>query len=180
MMKIVEPGTETETAPGTAGEICVTGPTVMIGYLNNPEGTGQAVKFHADGRRWVHTGDFGSMDSDGYFRFIQRIKRIVKVSGMPVFPSQIEDVISAVEGVREVCVIGIPHPYKMQVIKAFIVPKDPDADKDEIRTRVISECQAKMIRHAVPAQIEFRVSLPRTRVGKIDSIRLERENDLRE
>jgi long-chain acyl-CoA synthetase len=175
-MKVVEPGTENELPPDTGGEICVTGPTVMIGYLDDPEGTAQAVRIHADGRRWVHTGDFGSMDRDGYFHFVQRIKRIIKVSGIPVFPSQIEDVVSAVRGVREVCAIGVPHPYKMQIVKIIVVPEYPEEDKEDLRERIISECRAKMIKHAVPAEIDFRESLPRTKVGKIDSRRLEKEN----
>ncbi len=176
LMKIVEPGTENELPAGTGGEICVTGPTVMIGYLDDPEGTEQAVRIHTDGRRWVHTGDFGSMDEDGYFHFIQRIKRIIKVSGIPVFPSQIEDVIASVRGVREVCAVGVPHPYKMQVVKAIVVPEDMDTDKEDLRERIISECSAKMIKHAVPVQIDFRESLPRTKVGKIDSSKLENED----
>ncbi len=147
----------------------------MIGYLNDPDGTDQAVKVHSDGRRWVHTGDFGSLDKDGYIHFIQRMKRIIKVSGIPVFPSQIEEIISGVPGVREVCAIGIPHPYKMQVVKVFIVSEDI-ADKEGLREKILETCKAKMIKHAVPSEIEFRESLPRTRVGKIDSKKLENES----
>ncbi|MDD4326826.1 MAG: class I adenylate-forming enzyme family protein [Eubacteriales bacterium] len=175
IVKIVEPGTEQALPADSAGEICVSGPTVMIGYLNDPDGTDQAVKVHSDGRRWVHTGDFGSLDKDGYIHFIQRMKRIIKVSGIPVFPSQIEEIISGVPGVREVCAIGIPHPYKMQVVKVFIVSEDI-ADKEGLREKILETCKAKMIKHAVPSEIEFRESLPRTRVGKIDSKKLENES----
>jgi long-chain acyl-CoA synthetase len=174
LMKVVEPGSMQEVQPGQDGEFCIHAPTIMLGYLNDPEATSETVRLHADGLRWVHTGDFGYMDLDGYFHFKQRIKRILKVSGIPVFPSQIEDVITAVPGVRMVCAIGIPHPYKMQVVKVFIVPDTSAPDEATLRERVISQCEKSLIQYAVPKEIEFRDDLPRTKVGKIDFVSLER------
>lgn len=174
LMKVVEPGSMQEVQPGQDGEFCIHAPTIMLGYLNDPEATAETVKLHDDGLRWVHTGDFGYMDQDGYFHFKQRIKRILKVSGIPVFPSQIEDVIAAVPGVRLVCAIGIPHPYKMQVVKVFIVPDASVSDKAALKERIISQCEKSLIQYAVPKEVEFRNDLPRTKVGKIDFVSLER------
>lgn len=174
LMKVVEPGTFNEVQPGQDGEFCIHAPTMMMGYLDDPEATAETIRLHPDGLRWVHTGDFGYMDTDGYFHFKQRIKRILKVSGIPVFPSQIEDTASLVKGVRLACAIGVPHPYKMQVVKLFVVPEEGVTDLDDLRQRIISQCEKSMLSYAVPREIEFRDDLPRTKVGKIDFVSLER------
>ncbi|MHB8961573.1 MAG: class I adenylate-forming enzyme family protein [Saccharofermentanales bacterium] len=175
VMKITEPGTFSELPAGSPGEICISGPTMMLGYLNDPEATALAIRTHPDGKRWVHSGDYGFMDTDGYFHFTQRIKRIIKVSGIPVFPSQIEEVISRIPGVREVSAIGIPHPYKMQVVKAFVVPEEGISADEGFADRIRKVCEEQMIHHAVPAKVEFRKELPRTKVGKVDTVSLEKE-----
>jgi long-chain acyl-CoA synthetase len=146
----------------------------MMGYLHDEEATRQTIRRHPDGRDWVHTGDFGYVDEDGYFHFKQRIKRILKVSGVPVFPSQIEDSISQVPGVRMACVIGVPHPYKMQVAKAFVVKDDPAESDEALRSKILAHCERTMLQYAIPREIEFRDDLPRTKVGKIDFVALER------
>lgn len=174
LMKVVKPGTQETVEQGEDGEFCVHAPTVMLGYLNDPEATEQTIQKHADGLRWVHTGDFGNMDEEGYFHFKQRIKRILKVSGIPVFPSQIEDVIATVPGVRLVCAIGVPHPHKMQVVKVFIVPDKDAPDEETLKKQIIERCQASLLHYAVPREIEIRDDLPRTKVGKIDFVSLER------
>ncbi len=174
LMKVVEPGTQQEVPAGTDGEFCIHAPTMMLGYLDDPEATAATIRRHEDGLDWVHTGDFGSMDADGYFHFKQRIKRILKVSGIPVFPSQIEDAISSIPGVRLVCAIGVPHPYKMQVVKVFVVLDSTAPDQETMRQRIISHCEKMMIQYAVPREIEFCADLPRTKVGKIDFVSLER------
>jgi long-chain acyl-CoA synthetase len=174
LMIVVEPGTNREVAPGQDGEFCINAPTVMLGYLDDPEATAETIREHEDGLRWVHTGDFGSMDADGYFHFKQRIKRILKVSGIPVFPSQVEDAASSVPGVRLACAIGVPHPYKMQVVKLFVVADKDVTDLEALKQRIISHCEKTMIQYAVPREIEFCDDLPRTKVGKIDFVSLER------
>ncbi len=176
LMKIVEMGTENEVPTGTPGEICATGPTMMLGYLNDPDATKEAIHVHGDGQSWVHTGDYGFMDEDGFFHFTQRIKRIIKVSGIPVFPSQIEDVIASIPGIKEVSVIGIPHPYKMQVVKAYIVLEGASVTQEEMKKQIQDACLMHIIKHAVPAEIEFKDKLPRTKVGKIDTVALEKES----
>ncbi|MHB1483552.1 MAG: class I adenylate-forming enzyme family protein [Saccharofermentanales bacterium] len=175
LMKIVEPGSEKEMPAGESGEICVAGPTVMLGYLDDPQATKEAIHLHEDGLSWVHTGDYGFMDEDGFFHYTQRIKRIIKVSGIPVFPSQIEDVIAHIPGIKEVGVIGIAHPYKMQVVKAFVVLDDPAMTQDYMRKHILEICAEKLIKHAIPAQIVFMEKLPRTKVGKVDTLQLEKD-----
>jgi long-chain acyl-CoA synthetase len=148
---------------------------MMLVYLNDPEATALAIRTHPDGKRWVHSGDYGFMDTDGYFHFTQRITRIIKVSGIPVFASQIEEVLCRIPGVREVSAIGIPHPYKMQVVKAFVVPEEGISADEGFADRIRKVCEEQMIHHAVPAKVEFRKELPRTKVGKVDTVSLEKE-----
>ncbi|NLZ70854.1 MAG: acyl--CoA ligase, partial [Clostridiaceae bacterium] len=115
---------KTEFLPtGEAGEICISGPTVMLGYLNNPEADAEALWRDEDGRRWVRTGDRGYITEEGYVVFQQRFKRILKVSGVPVFPIEIEGKLRDRPGVDTACAVGQPHPYRMQVVHAFIVPE---------------------------------------------------------
>ncbi len=180
LMKVVVPGTAETVAPGVDGEFCINAPTMMLGYLDDEEATRETIRRHPDGLDWVHTGDFGNMDADGYLHFKQRIKRILKVSGVPVFPSQVEDIISAVPGIRLACVIGVPHPYKMQTVKAFVVAENPHADQAALRQMIIDACSKRLIQYAVPRDIEFRDDLPRTKVGKIDFIALERQEIARQ
>ncbi len=177
LMKIVETGTHNEMPIGGQGEICVSGPTVMLGYLNDPDGTDEAIHTHEDGRKWVHTGDFGYRDEDGYFYFTQRLKRIIKVSGIPVFPSQIEAVICGVDGVDSACAIAIADPYRIHVVKAIVVLNETGRAKghEVMKDNIMRNCSDRMIAHARPVEIEFRDELPKTLVGKIDYVRLERE-----
>ncbi len=115
--KIVKPQTEIELPYGEEGEIVLSGPTVMKGYLNDQEETDKVLKRHGDGRVWLHTGDLGVMDSDGFVYFRQRMKRLIISSGYCLYPQYIESVIDAHEGVRMSCVVGVSHPYKMRTQK---------------------------------------------------------------
>ncbi|MBN1892670.1 MAG: acyl--CoA ligase [Clostridiales bacterium] len=177
LMKIVHVGTHQELSPGGQGEICVSGPTTMLGYLNDPQATNEAIHIHDDEQQWVHTGDYGYMDKEGYFFFTQRLKRIIKVSGVPVFPSQIEAIISAVLGVDSACAIAIPDSYRIHAVKAVIVLNERGhADGQEaVRERIKVVCGDKLISYARPVEIEFRERLPKTLVGKVDYVLLEKQ-----
>ena len=176
-MKIVATGTHDSVANGTQGEICVSGETTMIEYLGDPQGTAEALHVHEDGRIWVHTGDFGYMDDEGYFYFTQRLKRIIKVSGILVFPSQIEATISRVPGIGAICAIAIPDPYRMHVVKAIVVPAGSFSTEEEnrIKEAIRQICEEQLIPYARPVEIEFRKTLPLTLVGKVDYVTLEKE-----
>lgn len=174
--KITGPGKERELRPGTEGELCVSGPTLMLGYLNSKEITAKTIRKHKDGRVWLHTGDICSMDTDGFVYFKLRMKRIIKVSGVSVSPVQVEEVLDRHPEVSLSCVIGIPDPYKMQTVKAFTVLKDPAKASPEMERELIQYCKEHLIKWSVPARIEFRSSLPLTLVGKVAFSVLEKEH----
>jgi len=173
--KIVRQGTQ-ETAPfGEEGEIVLFGPTVMKGYDNNEEETAQTLKRHDDGRVWLHTGDLGAMDEDGFVYFRQRIKRMIVSSGYSVYPSQLENAIDSHEKVLISCVIGVPDDYKMQRIKAFIVLRDGQEPTDELKASILDHCRRNIAKYAMPGEFEYRKELPRTLVGKVAYIELEKQ-----
>lgn len=173
--KIVTPGTTDECAANMEGEICISGPTVMLGYVDNPEETASTLRRHGDGRIWLHTGDLGLMDRDGYVYFKQRIKRMIITSGYNVYPSQIENIIDSHEKVLISCVVGVKDPYKMQKIKAFVVPKPGAAASDDLKEELLNYLKTKVAKYALPYDIEFRDELPKTLVGKVAYRILEEE-----
>ena len=175
LIKVADSATGEELPYGTEGEICVAGPTLMRGYVNDPEDTAQVLRTHADGRLWLHTRDIGTMDPDGYLYFKGRSNRLIKVSGMAVYPVQVEQVLESHPLVNRACAIGLPDDYQMSVVKAFVVLTDGSLGSDAIRDELRAYCKEKLIKYAVPRQIEFRTSLPTTRVGKIAFTELERE-----
>lgn len=173
--KIVRVGTEEELPYGEEGEICLAGPTVMLEYINHPEETAQTLRLHADGLKWVHTGDLGIMDAQGFVYFRQRLKRMIVTSGYNVYPSQLENILDAHELVQMSCVIGVPDPLKMQHVKAFVMLKPGVAPSEENRHVLMEHCRKNMARYALPKEIEFREQLPKTLVGKVAYRILEEE-----
>ncbi|MCI5533147.1 MAG: AMP-binding protein [Firmicutes bacterium] len=174
--KIVKPGTEEEVPYGEEGEICLSGPTVMMEYINNPKETADTLRKHADGLTWVHTGDLGIMDDEGFIYFKQRIKRMIITSGYNVYPSQIENALDAHELVHMSCVIGVPDPLKMQKVVAYVVLKpDVKVSENEAREILLKYCEKHMAKYAMPREIRFRDALPKTLVGKVAYRVLEEE-----
>ncbi len=173
--KIIDPETNEEVPHGKEGEICVNGPTLMMGYLNNPEETINVLKKHTDGRTWLHTGDIGYISEKGIVYYTQRLKRMIVVSGFNVYPSVIEGVLSKHKDVDKVCVIGIPHQYKMHVPKAFVVLKKGVNASNKIKTELIDLCKKELSVYAQVKEIEFRDDLPKTLYNKIDYKLLEKE-----
>jgi long-chain acyl-CoA synthetase len=173
--KVVRVDTAEEAPVGEDGEICVAGPTVMLGYLDDPEETASVLRVHGDGLRWVHTGDLGYMDADGFFYFKQRVKRIIKTSGISVYPSQIEDVLNKHPAVRLSCVIGVDHPTKVQIPKGFVTLKDGFTAGPALEKELIELCQKELLPHACPRCIEFKDRLPLTLVGKVAYRQLEEQ-----
>ncbi|WP_045522013.1 long-chain-fatty-acid--CoA ligase [Neobacillus niacini] len=159
-VKIVDIATGTMEMPiGEPGEIIVKGPIVTKGYWKNPEETEKTIR---DG--WLHTGDIGTMDSDGYFYIVGRKKELIITGGFNVYPAEVEDVIYQHPAVLEAGVYGVPDSYRGETIKAAIVLK-----KDAILTaeEIQDWCRERITRYKVPRIIEFRESLPKTAVGKI-------------
>ena len=173
--KIVTPGTTDEVDANIEGEICVSGPTVMLGYMDNPEETANTLRRHADGRIWLHTGDLGHMDQDGFVYFRQRIKRMIITSGYNVYPSQLENIIDGHEKVLLSCVIGLKDDYRGQRIKAFVVPMPGIEPTEELKQELLSYCAERVAKYAMPRELEFRAELPKTLVGKVAYRVLEEE-----
>ena len=173
--KIVAPGTCDEVEPNTEGEICVSGPTVMLGYMDNPAETAQTLRHHGDGRIWLHTGDLGHMDQDGFVYFRQRLKRMIITSGYNVYPSQLENIIDGHEKVLLSCVIGVKDPYRVQRVKAYVVPMPGVEPTEELKEELLTYCSARIAKYAMPREIEFRKELPKTLVGKVAYRVLEEE-----
>lgn len=175
--KIVVPNTNEEAPLRELGEICISGPTLMKEYINNPKETSQTLRVHDDGKTYLHTGDLGYMDEDGFIYFVQRLKRMIVTSGYNVYPSQIENVIDSHEAVMFSAVIGVKDDYKMQRVKAFVVLKSEFSPTDEIKESIKAHCAKSIAKYAMPSEFEYRDSLPKTLVGKVAYRELEKEEE---
>ena len=174
-IKIVKPGTREEVSYGEDGEICVSGPTVMLGYLDNEKETNEMLQIHKDGMVWLHTGDMGMMDEDGVVYYRQRIKRMIISSGYNIYPAHVEQIIEEHPAVLKCTVIGIPHPYKVEVPKAYIVLKN-GYNPLTVRKSIRDHCKKNLAVYAIPYEFEYRKSLPKTLIGKVDFKKLQEEN----
>ena len=174
---ICNPETLEELKYGEEGEICVNGPTVMMGYLNNQEETDNVLKKHKDGKIWLHTGDLGYITPDGIIFFTGRLKRMIVSSGFNVYPNIIEEVIEKHESVSKCCVIGMPHKYKMKVAKAFVVLEKGIKPTPKIKKEIIELCKKNLAAYSLPKEYEFRDSLPKTLYNKINYKELENEEE---
>jgi long-chain acyl-CoA synthetase len=164
-MKIVDLEEGTVELPiGDAGELCIAGPQVMKGYWQRRDETERALRVHADGRTWFHTGDIARMDEDGFFSIVQRKKDMIIVDGFNVYPSEVETVLYMHPAVRLVAVIGMPDTYHGEVVKACVVLKD---GASATPTDLTTHCKAELAPYKVPRQIELRNDLPMSAVGKI-------------
>lgn len=180
LAKIVATGSVDEAAVGEEGEICIAGPAVMLGYLDDPEATAQALKVHEDGRTWLHTGDLGKMDADGFTYFSVRLKRMIKSSGFNVYPAQVEAVLREHPAVAEVCVIGVPDAAQVERVKACVVPRDKAQAGAAMQEELIAHCRERLIKWSCPREIEFVTELPLTKVGKVDYRELARRHAARD
>jgi long-chain acyl-CoA synthetase len=148
-----------DVAPGGAGELCVRGPQVMRGYWQRPDET--ALAMMADG--FLRTGDVAVMNANGYVRIVDRKKDTILVSGFNVYPNEVEDVVAMHPGVLEVAAVGVPDAHSGEVVKLFVVKRDPGLTAEAL----IAHCRASLTGYKIPRQIEFRSELPKTNVGKI-------------
>jgi len=175
LAKVVAIDTTEEVPAGQEGELCVSGPAVMLGYLEQPEETARVLKRHADGRIWLHTGDIFTMDTDGYFYFKLRLKRMIKSSGMNVYPVQVEACLDTHPDVAAACVIGVPDEAQVEKVKAFVVLKDACKASPEMEKALIHHCREHLIKWSCPREVEFIDKLPTTKVGKIAHTELEKQ-----
>jgi acyl-CoA synthetase (AMP-forming)/AMP-acid ligase II len=149
-----------DAAGGEAGEILLRGPNMMLGYLDDPEATAQAID--ADG--WLHTGDVGRLDAAGYLTITDRLKDMYICGGFNVYPAEVEQVLARLDGVAESAVVGVPDGRLGEVGKAFIVPS-PGRPLDE--AVVLDFCRERLANYKVPRRVEFRDALPRNPAGKV-------------
>jgi long-chain acyl-CoA synthetase len=164
-LEIVDTETGEHSLPsGEAGELCVCGPQVMKGYWNKPDETGLALRTHADGRVWLHTGDIATIDADGYTRIVQRKKDMLIVNGFNVYPSEVEGILCQHPDVAMAAVIGVADGYHGEVVRAFVVLKP---DRTTSLAELSAHCTRELAPYKVPRQIEFRSTLPMTGLGKV-------------
>ena len=168
IVKIFEPSTDIEVGYDKTGEICVSGPSVMLGYINQDKETENVLKTHYDGKVWLHTGDLGYMTQDGVLHYQSRLKRMIISNGYNIYPLELEEIINKCPYVSQSIVVAIKHKIKQEVPKAVIVLKNEYEITKEIEREVKEYCKKNIAKYAIPYEYEFRRSLPVTKVGKID------------
>lgn len=176
---VVDPDTCEELTYNIEGEICFSGPTVMIGYYNNAEATDDIIKIHSDGQRWIHTGDLGYIDEDGAVFVTGRIKRLMITRGTDgisakMYPDRIEKAVSSHQAVALCCAVGIPDPVRNNIPKVFVVVKTGYEASNELTNEIVRVCKNRLPEYMVPEFIEYVSELPRTDRGKIDYCALEK------
>jgi long-chain acyl-CoA synthetase len=144
---------------GESGEVCVRGPNVMVGYYRSPEETARTIR-----GGWLHTGDMGRLDADGFLYIVERKKDLVIRGGFNIYPREIEEVLYAMPGVAEAAVVGMPDPLMGEEVLAFVVMKSGGSATAE---QVIAFCQSRLARFKCPKEVRFVDSLPKSPVGKI-------------
>jgi long-chain acyl-CoA synthetase len=146
-----------------------------------PEETADTIRQHADGMKWVYTGDLGSMDDEGFVYFKGRAKRMIISSGYNIYPAQLENIFDAHEKVQMSCCIGVPDDYKMQKVKMFVKPAggvpSTDAGKEALKAELLAYAKKHIAKYSMPYDIEFRAELPKTLVGKVAYRVLEEEEE---
>ena len=171
-IKIIDPATRKTNPYNVVGEICINNKALMMGYLNNETETNEALQIHDDGHVWLHSGDLGYMDEDGFIFCKGRLKRMIITSGYNVYPSHIEEVIQSHPAVLQCTVVGVPHPYKKQVPKAFIVLKE-GYHAIFVKSEIKDYCKKNLAKYMVPHDFVYRKKLPKTKIGKVDFKKLE-------
>lgn len=156
----LETGTK-DLKPNEVGELVIKGPQVMQGYWNKPDETKMTLR-----NGWLYTGDIAKMDEDGYFYIVDRKKDMIDVSGLKVWPREVEEVLYEHPAVSEAAVLGIPDPYRVETIKAYVILK-PGYEGKVTQEEIIKFCKEKIASYKAPRSVEFRTSLPKTLVGKV-------------
>lgn len=169
---IFDPESGEELGFNRPGEVCVSGPTMMLGYYNMPDETANVIRTHADGTRWVHTGDIGTMDEDGYVFISNRIKRvIIRHDGFKVYPTTIENEICKVDGVDYACAVAVKDRDHKQgnLPYVFLTAKSDFAGTlEELAARVRAHCEMELAEYIHPVGYKFVEKLPYTGIGKVD------------
>ena len=172
---IFERGTDKELKYGEEGEICITGPTEMLGYLDNEEEESKVIKIHSDGKKWIHSEDVGIIDEDGFLFFKGRYKRLIPHGGFKLYPSYIEGVIMKHPDIDNCCVISIPDKvYGASPEAHVVIKKDRVSELKKLKEELIKLCQDKLPSYSQPEDFVFEEDLPLTSVGKVDYKKVEK------
>lgn len=161
LCRIVDAISGREVPTGAQGEILLKSPGNFRGYWNDPKKTAETLR---DG--WLHTGDIGRLDEDGYLTLLGRIKELIKVSGYSVFPEDVEAILLKHPAIRQVAAVGVSDPAKGEVVKVFVVPAD-GVGESLTKDGLVTWCRENMSAYKVPRQVEFRTQLPTTVSGKV-------------
>jgi long-chain acyl-CoA synthetase len=176
IIKICDPETNNELAYGQVGEICVNAPTVMMGYLNEPEETADALRTHDDGITYLHTGDLGFIDEAGVLHFTSRLKRMIISNGYNIYPTELENIINKCRYVASSVVVGVKDKVRQEAPKAVIVLKNGVQRTAEIEKEIKDFCKEHIAKNAQLKEIEYTDALPTTKIGKINYRKFERKN----
>lgn len=172
---IFERGTDKELKYDEEGEICITGPTEMLGYLDNEEEEDKVIKIHSDGKKWIHSEDVGIIDEDGFLFFKGRYKRLIPHGGFKLYPSYIEGIIMKHPDIDNCCVISIPDKvYGASPEAHVVIKKDSVSELKKLKEELIKLCQDKLPSYSQPEDFIFEEDLPLTSVGKVDYKKVEK------
>lgn len=174
-VKIVKINTEKEVKPNKLGEICISGPSVMMGYLNETEETKSTLRTHKDNKVWLHTGDIGYKNREGIVFFESRLKRMIVTSGYNVYPMYMEQIIATHPAIESCVVVGVPHPYRKQVPIANVVLRDNYESSKELSRDIKKYCEKSIAKYSMPVEIEYIKSVPKTLIGKVNFKKLEED-----
>ncbi len=178
IISVFEPGTDRELPIGQTGEICVHSPSAMLGYYKNPQETENLLWLHEDGRAWVHSGDIGYMDEDGFIYIMNRIKRLlIRHDGFKVFPSMIEKTVASHPEVELCCAVGITdkeHPQGQLPLVFVVLKPECRTAEEEIKMQLHDLCRKELPEYAQPVNFRIIEKLPVTPAGKVDFRTLER------
>ncbi|MGE4055127.1 MAG: AMP-binding protein, partial [Vicinamibacterales bacterium] len=168
LVRIMDDAEGTRELPaGEVGEICIAAPQLMAGFWNQAGETADVLRDHPEGdgtRRWLHTGDLGYLDADGYVFIVDRKKDLIKTSGNQVWPREVEEILSAHPAVAEAGVAGVPDDSKGEAVQAWVVLRSgQSAGEEELRVF----CRERLAPYKVPSHVVFRKELPKTLIGKV-------------
>lgn len=167
LVKAFEPNSDIEKSNNDIGEICVTGPTIFMGYINEDKETKNTLVKHTDGKIWLHTGDLGYIDKKGFVYYTSRLKRMIISNGYNIYPIELEEIIKKCKYVEDCTVVAVPHKIKSQTPKAVIVLKKDVEDTLAVRSEIRKYCMDNIARYAIPTEFEYRKDIPKTAIGKV-------------
>ena len=167
LVKAFEPNSDIEKSNNDIGEICVTGPTIFMGYINEDKETKNTLVKHTDGKIWLHTGDLGYIDKNGFVYYTSRLKRMIISNGYNIYPIELEEIIKKCKYVEDCTVVAVPYKIKSQTPKAVIVLKKDVEDTLAVRSEIRKYCMDNIARYAIPTEFEYRKDIPKTAIGKV-------------